>query len=110
MYRDRPEVCVSKLNTFSDGFRVLKTIFWLFKDYKPLVFFSWIALALALVGLTLGIPVITEFLKTGLVLKVPTAILATGIELIAALTFFCGLILDTIAKYHRIEYELRLNS
>jgi glycosyltransferase involved in cell wall biosynthesis len=109
-YRDRPEGSVSKLNTVRDGLRVLKTIFWLFKDYKPLVFFSSIALALCLSGLALGIPIIIEFVRTGLVPRIPTAILATGIELVAVLTFFCGLILDTIAKYHRIDYELRLNS
>ena len=86
-YRDRSEGSVSKLNTFSDGFKILKTIFRLFKDYKPLPFFGVLALIFMLVALFLFVPVFIEYYQTGLVPRFPT--------FIAQLSFFCGLILDT---------------
>lgn len=107
-YRDRPEGSVSKLNTVSDGIKVLKMIFSLFKDYKPLGFFSLIALVLFVIGLVLGIPVIAEFAATGLVPRFPTAILAVAFCGLAALMLVCGLILDTVVKGNRRDWELRV--
>lgn len=106
-YRDRPEGSESKLNTVSDGIKVLKMIFSLFKDYKPLGFFSLIALVFFVIGLVLGIPVIAEFAATGLVPRFPTAILAVAFCGLAALMLVCGLILDTVAKGNRRDWELR---
>lgn len=105
-YRDRPEGSESKLNTFTDGFKVLKTIFSLFKDYKPLIFFSCWSLLFILIGLLVGVPVITEFYQTGSINKLPSAILAVGLMLIAMLAFVCGLILDTVARKSRAQYEI----
>lgn len=106
-YRDRPEGSESKLNTVSDGIKVLKMIFSLFKDYKPLGFFSLIALVFFVIGLVLGIPVIAEFAATGLVPRFPTAILAVAFCGLAALMLVCGLILDTVVKGNRRDWELR---
>lgn len=107
-YRDRPEGSESKLNTVSDGVKVLKMIFSLFKDYKPLGFFSFIALVFFVVGLCFGIPVIVEFASTGLVPKLPTAIVAVAFCGLAALMLVCGLILDTVVKGHRRDWELKV--
>ena len=106
VYRDRPEGSVSKLSTFSDGFKVITTIGSLFKNYRPLKFFSLVALLLLIIGLILGIPVIGEFLATGLVPRLPTALLATAFVFLASLSFVCGLILDTVAKVGRKQWEL----
>lgn len=95
------------MNTVSDGIKVLKMIFSLFKDYKPLGFFSLIALVFFVIGLVLGIPVIAEFAATGLVPRFPTAILAVAFCGLAALMLVCGLILDTVVKGNRRDWELR---
>jgi glycosyltransferase involved in cell wall biosynthesis len=108
-YRDRPEGSVSKLNTFSDGYKVLKMIFILFKDYKPFLFFGIWAAIFLLLGLMVGFPVIYEFVKTQYITKVPSAILAVGLVILSMLSFACGLILDTVASVHRKQYELELN-
>lgn len=105
-YRDRPEGSESKLNTFSDGMKVLRMIGSLFKDYKPLGFFSLLSLLLLVICLALGVPVINEFFATGVVERFPTAILATAIGIGAILMFSCGLILDTVVKAHRRQWEL----
>lgn len=107
-YRDRPEGSESKLDTVSDGAKVLKMIFSLFKDYKPLGFFSLLALLFFAVGLVLGIPVVAEFASTGLVPRFPTALLAVAFCGLAALMLVCGLILDTVVKGHRRDWELRV--
>ena len=107
-YKDRPEGSESKLSTFSDGFKVLKMIFSLFKDYKPLIFFSLVSLVLVFLGLITGIPVISEFAKTGLISKLPSAVLATGFMILASLTFIAGLILDTVVRQNRMQYELEV--
>jgi len=107
-YRDRPNGSFSKLNTFSDGLRVLKTILWVFKDYKPLMFFSTVASLFFLLSLFVGTPVIIEFLKTSYITKIPSAILSVGLMLISILSLFSGFILDTIVKQHRENYELQL--
>jgi glycosyltransferase involved in cell wall biosynthesis len=107
-YRDRPEGSESKLNTFSDGIRVLKTIFWVFKDYKPLSFFSIFAGIFFIFALIVGVPVILEFIETSFVSKVPSAILSVGLMLISILALFSGFILDTVVKQHRESYEVEL--
>ena len=107
-YRDRPEGSESKLDTVSDGVKVLRMIFSLFKDYKPLGFFSLIALVFFVIGLCFGIPVIAEFASTGLVPKLPTAIVAVAFCGLAALMLVCGLILDTVVKGHRRDWELKV--
>ena len=109
VYRDRPEGSVSKLNTVSDGMKVIKTIIKMFKDFKPRQFFWVIALIFVLIGLIVGIPVIVEFAKTGYITKVPSAILATGIMTIALIIGQCGVILDTVVKQNRENYELQLS-
>ncbi|GIM28919.1 glycosyl transferase [Clostridium polyendosporum] len=108
-YRDRPEGSESKLNTFSDGFKVLKTIFMLFKDYKPLLFFNIWTVFFLVVGLLVGVPVLVEFADTRYITKVPSAILAVGLVLLSMNTFACGVILDTVVKQQRFNYELYLN-
>ena len=107
-YRDRPEGSESKLDTFSDGAKVLLTIASLFKDYRPLALFSWVALALCALGLVAGVPVIVEFAQTGLVPKLPSALLAVAFVFAGLLSFSCGLILDTVVKGNRKEYELEV--
>ena len=105
-YRDRPEGSDSKLNTVSDGIKVLAMIGALFKDYKPMKFFSIIALILALIGFVLGIPVIAEFTSTGLVPRLPTAILAVAFIFLSALSLITGMILDSVAKVERKVWEV----
>lgn len=107
-YRDRPQGSVSKLNTISDGVKVVKTIGTMFKDYKPLKFFSIVALILLVLGLIIGIPVIVEFTKTQYVTKVPSAILATGFIMLAFIVEQCGIILHTTVKKNKELYELNL--
>ena len=108
-YRDRPAGSVSKLNTYSDGIRVIKTIFLLLKDYKPLQFFSFLALILALLAVAFTTPILIEFSRTGLVPKFPTLIVACFSMLSAILLFCCGLILATESKHNRQSFEIQLN-
>lgn len=105
-YRDRPAGSVSKLSTVSDGMRVLMAIGSLFKDYRPLKFFTLVALVLAVLGLVAGVPVIAEYLATSYVSRVPSAILAAGLMFCAALSLCTGAILDTVAKDERKRWEL----
>lgn len=107
-YKDRPAGSKSKLNTFSDGFKVLGTIFILYKDYKPLSFFGSISILLFLIAIGLFIPIFENFLITGLVPKFPTLIVSMGIGVSSILSLVCGLILDTIKKYSDQAYELFL--
>lgn len=107
-YRDRPEGSESKLDTFSDGCKVLLMIMSLFKDYRPLALFSWVALLFCVLGLIAGIPVIWEFAATGLVPKLPSALLAVALVFIGLLAFTCGLILDTVVKGSRKQYEIQV--
>ncbi len=109
-YRDRPEGSVSKLNTYSDGLKVLKTIETLFKEYKPGLFFNIIALFFLIITFILGIPPFVEYFKTGLVLKFPSLIVASISLVIALLLWITGIILEVIAKKHKQMYELYLNS
>ena len=107
-YRDRPEGSESKLDTYSDGIKVLLTILKMFKDYKPLLFFSVISLIFFLFGLIFGVPVINEFVRTGFITKVPSSILATGLMVFSLLLLITGLILDTVVTNAKKEYELNL--
>lgn len=107
-YRDRPEGSVSKLNTYRDGFRVLKTIGRLFKEYKPTIFFSLLSLLFLIVSLIFGVPVFAEYFKTGLVPRYPTLIFSGFMLMIAIILFACGLILEVVVKKHRQLFELML--
>ena len=100
-YRDRPIGSTSKLNTFKDGIKIIATIFRLFRDYKPLVFFSWISSFLILVSLLILLPVFIEYLQTGLVPRFPTLIVCGFIILFAILLWMCGLILQVLLIRHR---------
>lgn len=108
VYRDRPEGSVSKLDTVGDGIRVIMMIGTLFKDYRPLKFFSLVSLVLFAIGLILGIPVIQEYLATGLVLRFPTAILAVAFMFLCGLALATGFVLDSVAKVERKEWELQV--
>jgi glycosyltransferase involved in cell wall biosynthesis len=100
-YAARPEGSVSKLSTYSDGWRILRTIAMLFRFERPLLFFGSVATLLALAAIVLAIPLVMTFLDTGLVPRFPTAILTTGLMILAALNGFCGLILDTVVRGRR---------
>ncbi len=101
LYGSRPPGSESKLKTLTDGWRVLGTAVLLFKEVRPFLFFSIISVFLALVSLSLSIPIFTTYLSTGLVPRFPTAILAASIMLLAFLSFTCGLILDSVARGRR---------
>lgn len=105
-YRDRPAGSESKLDTFSDGLKVIMMIGTLFKDYRPLKFFSLVALVLAIVGLLLGVPVIIGYFQTGLVPRLPTALLAVAFIFLCCLSLATGIILDSVAKSERREWEM----
>ena len=108
-YRDRPEGSESKLNTYTDGAKVLMTIFNLYRDYKPLQFFSIVALVLLVISLGLFVPVFFEFIETGLVPRIPTLVVSVVLALAAFLALVCGLILDTNAKNSRKHFEVQMN-
>ena len=105
-YRDRPEGSYSKLSTFGDGAKVLKAITSLFKDYRPLAFFGWLALLLLVLAVVAGIPVVAEYAATGLVPRIPTMLGSLALAGCGALSFVTGLILDTVAKSHRRQWEI----
>lgn len=107
-YQDRPAGSVSKLNTLSDGRKVLGTIFHLFKEYKPLRFFTWVALLLTLTAVILLLPVFGEYLRTGLVPRFPTLIAGLGLLTAALMCYFTGLCLDVMASKDRKQYELHV--
>lgn len=106
VYRDRPEGSESKLSTFSDGAKVLRMIMSLFKDYRPMALFGWLALLLVVLSLVAGVPVVAEFAQTGLVPRLPTALVAVTLALMGMLSLVCGLVLDTVVKGSRKQYEL----
>jgi len=107
-YRDRPEGSESKLNTYSDGARVLRTIARLYRNYKPFQFFSLIALALLIIAAIFFIPVAADYVRTGLVARFPTLIVCGFVVIAAILAFFAGLILQTIRQKDRQDFEMRL--
>lgn len=108
-YKDRPEGSVSKLNTYRDGIRVLKTIATLFKEYKPGIFFNIFSFIFLILALLFGIPVVIEYYNTGLVPRFPTLIVACIFLVIALLLWICGEILRVIAKKHKQIYEIMMN-
>lgn len=105
-YRDRPEGSVSKLSTFSDGAKVLGAIASLCKDGRPMLFFGGLAAVLVALSLVAGLPVVAEYLATGLVSRLPSAVLAVGLFLCGALSLTAGAVLDTVAKSGRRQWEL----
>ena len=108
-YRDRPEGSESKLNTVSDGMKVLKTIASLFRDYTPLLFFSCASIICLLLGIGFFVPVFVSYIHTGLVEKIPTIIVSGVVFTVGILLWICGLILDVVVKKHRQLYEIELN-
>ena len=107
-FRSRPEGSFSKLNTFSDGFRVLRVIVTVVKDFKPMLFFTQIALVFFVCSLIAGAFPIADYIRIRYVIHVPLAILATGLDMLAALALVCGFILDTIVRYDREQFFLRM--
>ena len=107
-YRDRPEGSVSKLSTYSDGFKVIMTIVKLYKNYKPFAFFNAIAILLTLISVIFFIPVLMEYIETGLVSRFPTLIVCGFVVIAAIQSFFAGLILSTMANKNRRDLEQRL--
>nr|WP_321984823.1 glycosyltransferase family 2 protein [uncultured Lichenicoccus sp.] len=107
-YRDRPAGSTSKLNTYSDGVRILRTILILVKEERPLAFFFTIGMLLLLCGLLASVPVILDYARTGLVPRLPTAVLSTGLVIVSFLSVVCGLILDTVSRgrkeFKRLAY------
>ena len=100
-YGARPEGSASKLSTYSDGWRILKTIGTLYRIERPVLFYGVFAAILTLVAVVLAVPLLLTYLETGLVPRFPTAILATGLVIVAVLSFFAGLILDTVTRGRR---------
>jgi hypothetical protein len=97
-YKERPEGSISKLNTWRDGFRILFTIVGLVREERPLVFYTLIGAALALASIAISVPVILDYLRTGLVPRLPTAVLATGVMVLAFLSLVSGIVLDTVTR------------
>jgi len=100
-YRERQEGSASKLRTLHDGVRILKVILHLVKEERPLQFFSAIFVAFGAASLAVAWPVVTTYIATGLVPRLPTAVLATGLALLASLSLVCGLVLDTVTRGRR---------
>lgn len=107
-YRDRPEGSESKLNTYSDGMKVLSTIFRLYRTYKPMYFFGFIALVLALISIGFFIPIVFTFAETGLVPNFPTLIVCGFTMIAALLSLFTGTILQTLRQKDRQDFEMNL--
>jgi hypothetical protein len=107
-YRDRPEGSESKLNTYSDGFKVLLTIARLFRTYRPVAFFGLLAIFLTILSAAFMIPIIVSFAETGLVEKFPTLIVCGFVFLTAIISMFSGLVLDSIKQKQRQDFERNL--
>ena len=108
VFRERPDGSESKINTVKDGFKVVRTIIRMFKNYRPLKFFGILATVFLLLGLIIGIPVIVEFAQTKYITKVPSAILATGLMIFALISYQSGIILQTIVRQNKEQYEMNL--
>ena len=108
-YRDRPEGSVSKLNTYKDGMKVLLTLFNLFKDNRPFLFFTFISLVFFIAGIVIGLPVITEFVKTAYITKVPSAVLAAALMINSFLFISVGIILDAIKNTKNFLFQAHVN-
>ena len=107
-YKDRPQGSSSKLSTIKDGMKVLRTIFILFKEYKPFPFFSFLALLLILISISLFIPIFIEYMHTGMVPKFPTLFISVFFALSGLMAFFTGLCLDIIISKDKKNYELKV--
>ena len=107
-YRDRPDGSESKLNTYSDGFKVLKTIIRLYKNYKPMQFFTLFSFLLGIIALIFFVPVFITYIKTGLVPQMPTLVMCGFVVLAAIQSYFSGLILSTIAQKSKQDFEYKL--
>jgi len=108
VYRDRPHGSVSKLDTMGDGFRVIKTLMALFKDYRPLKFFGLASVVLLAASIALFLSPLVEYLETGYVTRFPTLVVAMSFGIMALLSGACGVILDSIRKQTRVLFELEL--
>lgn len=108
-YRDRPEGSESKLNTFSDGVKVLVTLFDLFKNYRPFLFFGSISFIFLIAGCIAGMPVFTEFVKTAYITKLPSAVLAASLCIISFILFLVGVILDSMKNQTQILFQMHVN-
>jgi hypothetical protein len=108
-YRDRPEGSVSKLNTYADGFKVLRTIMKLYRSYKPFRFFMTIAVILATFSIGFFIPILREYWATHMVPRIPTLIVCCFVMLAAVQSVFAGVILSTMALNDRRQFEMQLN-
>ena len=108
-YRDRKEESNSKLNTYVDGAKVLKTIVILYKNYKPLSFFSWLSCIFIIIALLFFIPILLEYIKTGLVPRMPTFMVSIFFLICAIQSFFGGLVLQTIVNKEKQDFEIKLN-
>ena len=108
-YRDRPKGSESKLNTYTDGMKVIKTIGTLYKDYRPFSFFTWVAVLLAIIGLAFLIPVLIDYMHTGLVPKMPSFIASVFFFRCSIQSLFGGLILQTVIKRSKQDFEIKLN-
>jgi glycosyltransferase involved in cell wall biosynthesis len=109
-FQERPEGSVSKLNTFSDGFKVIMTIFNLYRHYKPFSFFGLISLLAFVTSIAVGVPVIIEYIKYSYIFKLPSSVLASGLMILSILMFMVGLILDTIAENDRKHFQMSYNN
>jgi glycosyltransferase involved in cell wall biosynthesis len=109
-FRSRPEGSFSKLNTFRDGFRVLRTIVLVVKDFRPLLFFSSVSAFLLLLSVLAGTLPVLDYLRFKYVHHLPLAILATGLGILSALSLVCGLVLDTIVRYEKEQFFLRMRN
>lgn len=107
-YRDRQEGSESKLNTYTDGFKVIKTIIKMFRDYKPLEFFSGIAALLTLLAVIFFAPVFAKYLRVGIVTRIPTLIVAGFVFLAAIICLFSGIILTSLVHQHKQDFEFKL--
>jgi ABC-type polysaccharide/polyol phosphate export permease len=107
-YRDRPEGSESKLNTYSDGMKVLMTIGRLFKNYRPLQFFSAISVVLTLISVGFFIPILMKYIRFGVVTKMPTLIVICFVILAAIISWFSGLILSTLVQQHKQDFEFKM--
>ncbi len=107
-FTDRPEGSFSKLNTYRDGYKIIKTIFWIFKDHHPLRFFGFFCLIFLFLGLGTGSVVINEYINTQQILHLPLAVLSTGLMLFSLLFLIVGLVLDTVVRNQKFNFELGL--
>lgn len=109
-FRERPSGSFSKLSTFSDGFKVVFTIFNLYRYYKPLLYFGWVSIFFLSLTLITGLPVVFEFIEAQYITKVPSAILASGLGILAILSFTTGVILDTVIRINKENFELKIKN